>query len=133
MINHDRIFDINIKMSEHNKTFETNNFRSFFRHNCFFAIFLSMTRFFVEISAYFLSLFDEFFFVVVRSFDRLSSCHKLFMFFYVVNMTFYCFIQDFQFRRDWDFYILILVCLRNSDCIRIFRFRILAFFLLCKF
>jgi hypothetical protein len=74
----------------------------------------------------------NFFFVVVRSLDRLSSCHKFFMFFCVINMTFYCLIQNSSLRRNWDFYILILVCLRSSDCIRIFRFRILALFLLYK-
>ncbi len=111
MINHDRIFHVNSKMRQNNRASKTNDFRSFFYHICFFAILFSLTRLFFEISAYFLSLFDEFFFIIVKSFACFSSFHKFFMLFCFVNVTFDKLIKNFQFRDSWNFFFRFVHCI----------------------
>jgi hypothetical protein len=128
MIDHDRISHVVIKMRQSKRTSKTNDLRNFFCHSCFFAVLLSMTRFLLEISTYFLFLFDEFFFIIIKSFTRLSSCHKSLMFFCFVHVTFYRLIKNFQIRRDWNFFFD-FVCLLHL----MFRIRLRSIIFLKSF
>ncbi len=104
MLHHERIFNVNDKMLQNYFTSLTYNFWIIFHYCRLLVKLFSMTRLLLRISSYFLFQFDWFFFIIIRSFDRCSSCDELFFTFRLEYITFFNLIDWFQFywwRRNY--------------------------------